>query len=215
MDDTVPPVITLFEAYGAGADEVGPRLAEALGVRWVGQSVTIDELEAADARGAGRINARQFVVSSAMTDVGSTQLVENPGEAIVQRQASEAAELAATGAVILGRNATLALAGRPRTLHVKLDADPRFRVRRAASIEGVTEAQADLRRRREDAARAELSLETWHWDPRATSHFDLVVDTRTFGSTAPWTSSSTPSPASRGSRARGAAPRLGARVGVR
>lgn len=181
MLGSLPPVITLFESYGAGADEVGPRLAEALGVAWVGQSVSTQTLEAADARGTGRINIGQFIVSSAMTDIGSVGLVESPGDVVVRRQSAECAQFALEGAVILGRNATLALAGRANTLHVKLDADPRFRVRRAAASGQVTEAQADLRRRREDNARAELSLETWHWDPRATDHFDLVVDTETFG----------------------------------
>jgi hypothetical protein len=31
---STPPVVTLFESYGAGASEVGPRVAQSLGVRW-------------------------------------------------------------------------------------------------------------------------------------------------------------------------------------
>lgn len=178
---TNPPVVTLFESFGAGADEIGPRVAEALGVPWLQQQVTTGELERADPKGTGRISVNQFIVSNAMTDIGSTDLVESPVAAIVREQAMTVRELARGGGVILGRNATMALAGRPNTLHVKLDASPRFRVERAARLGGISEQQADLRRRREDSARAELSLETWRWDPRLTEHFDLVINTETFG----------------------------------
>lgn len=174
-------MITLFEAYGAGADEVGPLLAEALGVRWVGQSVSTGELEEADPKGTGRLNIGRFIVSSSLSDIGSVDLVEDPRERVVRRQARELAALAEPGAVVLGRNATMALAGRPNTLHVKLDAAVEFRVARAADAAGIPPRLADLRRRREDSARAGLSLETWHWDPRLSDHFDLVVDTQTFG----------------------------------
>lgn len=178
---TLPPVVTLFESYGAGADEVGPQVAAALGVPWVGQQVSTADLDAADPKGTGRISVSQFIVSTGMTDIGSTDLVQSPLERLIQRQAMTVKELSAKGGVILGRNATMVLAGRPNTLHVKLDASPQFRVERAASRTGSTFQQADLRRRREDAARAELSLESWHWDPRLTEHFDLVINTETFG----------------------------------
>lgn len=181
MTMVVPPVVTLFESFGAGADEVGPEVAKKLGVQWVGQSVSTSTLEALDPKGSGRISTRQFIVSSAMTDIGSVGLIQDPMEHIVRKQAVDCGGFASNGAVILGRNATMALAGRPNTLHVKLDASPVFRVKRAARVGGVTEEQADLRRRREDAARAEMSLETWRWDPRLTEHFDLVLNTETFG----------------------------------
>jgi len=180
-ENTFLPVVTLFESYGAGADEVGPRLADELGVPWCGQQVSTATLEEADPKGTGRISVNQFIVSSSMTDIGSTDLVESPLVRLVQQQAITVKQLAEGGGVILGRNATLILAGRRHTLHVKLDASPAFRVARAARLAGITPQQADVRRRREDAARAELSLESWHWDPRLSEHFDLVVNTETFG----------------------------------
>lgn len=180
-ESTNPPVVTLFESFGAGADEVGPLVADALGVPWFQQQVSTGELEEADPKGTGRISINQFIVGNAMTDIGSTDLVESPIAAIVRQQAMTVRELTKDGGVILGRNATMALAGRPNTLHVKLDGSARFRVERAARVAGISEHQADLRRRREDAARAELSLESWRWDPRLTEHFDLVINTETFG----------------------------------
>ncbi len=41
------PVVTLFEMYGSGATEVGPKVAEALGVPWVSQAFTSEAIEEA------------------------------------------------------------------------------------------------------------------------------------------------------------------------
>ena len=40
-------VVTLFELYGSGATEVGPSVAEALGVPWVSQAFTSEAIEEA------------------------------------------------------------------------------------------------------------------------------------------------------------------------
>ena len=40
-----PPVVTLFEKYGAGASYIGPRVAEALGVRWLEQAFSSTDIE--------------------------------------------------------------------------------------------------------------------------------------------------------------------------
>ena len=39
------PVVTLFEQYGAGADYIGPKLAERFGVQYVGYRWSSEELE--------------------------------------------------------------------------------------------------------------------------------------------------------------------------
>src|SRR4029450_9138484 len=50
----IPPVVTLFEKYGAGARYVGPRVAEALGVEWMDQAFSSADIESAKYPGAGR-----------------------------------------------------------------------------------------------------------------------------------------------------------------
>ena len=40
-----PPVVTLFEKYGAGARHVGPRVAKALGVEWMDQAFSSADIE--------------------------------------------------------------------------------------------------------------------------------------------------------------------------
>ena len=49
-----PPVVTLFEKYGAGARYIGPRVAEALGVEWMDQAFSSADIESAKYPGTGR-----------------------------------------------------------------------------------------------------------------------------------------------------------------
>ena len=49
-----PPVVTLFEKYGAGARYIGPRVAKALGVEWMDQAFSSADIESAKYPGAGR-----------------------------------------------------------------------------------------------------------------------------------------------------------------
>ena len=44
-DRAARPVVTIFESYGSGAEEVGPRVAEALGVAYHAQAFSSEQLE--------------------------------------------------------------------------------------------------------------------------------------------------------------------------
>ena len=80
----IPPVVTIFESYGSGADEVGPRVAEALGVAVHAQAFSSDELEgSAEQRDEGLL-AR---VLTAMG--GSYAALEGPAVAMAQRDDHE------------------------------------------------------------------------------------------------------------------------------
>lgn len=175
------PVITLFEAYGSGALVLGPLLAEKLGVPWIGQQVSSQQLEAADPKGTGRVDVRGFLQSLAFVDVGSIELLESPYVAMARKQAIAVQDLVKEGGVILGRNATVILNERPNALHVKLEGPVDERIARAAEREGITKEQAALRMVREDNARAEMSLDVWGWDPRKTAFFDMVLNVDSFG----------------------------------
>lgn len=175
------PLITMFEAFGAGADVIGPRLAERLGVPWIGQVLSSGDMEAMDPKGTGRVDVTGFLRSLAFADQGSVELLESPYVSLAREQAASVRELVREGGVILGRNATVILADRPAALHVKLEASPAFRVANAAGHAGISAEQAALRQRREDAARAQISLDVWGWDPRLSGYYDLVVNVETFG----------------------------------
>lgn len=174
-------VVSIFESYGAGAGHVGPEVAARLSLPYVGQGHSSADLEAADTKGSGRVNLTSFYAALAWTDTVTTSLIEDPMRARAKEQATLVYDLMQDGGVILGRNGTVILSQVPGSLHVKLDAPMDYRVQRACQVAGITREQADLRRRREDTARAEMSLALWGWDPRMTDHFDLVINTEKFG----------------------------------
>ena len=91
----------------------------------------------------------------------------------------EVQEQARQGGVITGRNAALILAKWPAALHVKLDGPLAQRIERAARDSGISVDRAAKRQKREDQMRADMSLQLYGWDPRATDRYDLVVNTGT------------------------------------
>jgi cytidylate kinase len=177
------PVVTLFESYGSGAEEVGPRVADALGVTFHAQAFSSDQLEETpDPRADDSLLSR---VLSAMG--GSYAALDGPSVAMAQRDDHElvlrntrwVTEAAESGGVIVGRNGALILARWPGALHVRLDAPVERRVERAAVSSGITPARAARRQRREDDLRADMSLRFYGWDPRDPTRYDLVLNTGT------------------------------------
>ena len=56
-----PPVVTLFEKYGAAARYIGPRVADVLGVAWLDQAVSSADIESARVTRARAERARRGV----------------------------------------------------------------------------------------------------------------------------------------------------------
>lgn len=183
-----PIVVTIFETYGAGADAIGPRVAEALGSPFHTQAFSSEELERAEADRA----EVEPVLGRVLSAMGGSPMLSlgygtNPGPDIPmgQRDAYELAEentrivfeQARQGGVILGRNATYILNKRPATLHVKLDRPVRERIRLGADASGIDIDRAEQRQKREDRLRAEMSVRFYGWDPRDLDRYDLVVNT--------------------------------------
>jgi len=176
------PVVTIFESYGSGADEVGRRVAEALGVAFHPQAFSSEQLEEQPKRADDGLLARVFAAMG-----GSYAALDGPAVAMAQRDDHElvlrnnrwVTETAASGAVIVGRNGALILAGWPGALHVLLDAPVPLRVERAARTSGISPERAARRQRREDAIRADMSIQLYGWDPREPARYDLVLNTGT------------------------------------
>jgi cytidylate kinase len=185
MSDTLPgaagsrrPVVTLFESYGSGASYIGPRVAQALGVPFHEQAFSSQQIEDAAERREG-----EGVLSRFFGTVGGSYAgIEGPSVAMAQRDDYELVlentrivqEQANQGGVIVGRNGAMILASRPGTLHVQLDGPLAQRIERAARDSGI-----DIQRAAKRQVRAEISLEFYHWDPRETDRYDLVVNTGT------------------------------------
>lgn len=174
------PVVTLWETYGSGAATVGPAVASALGVPFLPQRFSSDDLEAAE----GRLGFGDTLLTRILGTLGRAGSAADAGVfsgALVAEDVAEGVrelrDAVADGGVVVGRNATVILADLPHALHVKLDGPLQDRLARASREDGIDLAHARARQAREDRVRAELSLRLHNWDPRHNDRFDLVVNT--------------------------------------
>ncbi|WP_434550295.1 cytidylate kinase-like family protein [Microlunatus sp. Y2014] len=177
-----PPVVTIWEYYGAGATQIGTVVADELGVPFHPQAFTSEDIEGSeDSRLAN--NAMLTRVFSAMggayggfdgRDIVATQkdkrdLITDNDETVLNS--------ARSGGVIIGRNATVILARRPNTVHVLLTGAVDDRVARAAEETGEPTSRIADRQRREDRVRADMSKVLYGWDPRLPDRYDIVINT--------------------------------------
>jgi cytidylate kinase len=181
-----PPVVTLFEKYGAGARYIGPRVATALGVEWLDQAFSSADIESEKYPGAGRVGDQggglarflgRFAPGAAVLDDASIPLAQAQDAEMAAENTRIVKESAARGVVMLGRNGALILGDVPTALHVQLDAPVDVRIARAAKDEGLDLAQAARRQRSEDWVRAEMSEKFYHWNPMSIDRYALVVNT--------------------------------------
>mgnify|MGYP003440252520 FL=1 len=178
------PVVTLFESYGSGAEQVGAKVAEALGVQFLTQQYSTEMIEEASAAQADsedgflmRFFKRFGQPSTDHLDnilIPSDQHDDNELKIELNRTLLD---FTRNGGVVLGRNGTVVLAGNPKALHVKLDGPVETRVARAAALAGIDEDRAARRQVNEDESRAAMALRLYNWDPRHDEHYDLVVNT--------------------------------------
>ncbi|MBZ2195888.1 cytidylate kinase-like family protein [Occultella gossypii] len=176
------PVVTLFEHYGAGAQAVGTKVAEALGLPFHGQAFSSEDIEGG---GPDRLaqNATLATVYAAMggayggfdgRDVVATQQDKYD---LVMDNNRTVRSYAESGGVIVGRNATVILADRPNTVHVLLTGALVDRVARAAQQAEIPLDRAAARQQREDDVRGEMSKVLYGWDPRLPDRYDMVFNT--------------------------------------
>ena len=178
---SVAPVVTLFETYGSGATQIGARVAEALGVPFLGQRFTSEEVEAGEMKAyedgpIGRFLSAFGTYSPNQEGVRSTAIGQAQDNEAVRQNHAQVLQAAAAGAVVLGRNATAILADRPGTLHVKLIGQLADRLARAARVDGIDAATA-ARRQNEDRHRAQLTHQLYYRDATDPLSFDLVLNT--------------------------------------
>jgi cytidylate kinase len=183
----VDPVVTISASYGAGGSVVAPRLAERLGWPFVdrmihgrtaalpgesGESVSPDEVGP-----PGLLETLLSGAAGAGVLVGPAPLAETVMELRERADAALAALMAGAGGVVLGRAAAVVLAGRPRTVHVRLDGPPERRIARAAGLEGIDLATARDRQVRTDRARNLFVRRLYRRDPEDPALYHLRLDT--------------------------------------
>jgi glucuronide carrier protein len=177
------PVVTVNEEYGAGASYVAERVAQRLGVPYVGTRFSSADLERAETGGPGRTDGsvsnflRSFSRTPNEVDASVAADAEIDAE-LVRRNIEEVLDMVKdSGGVIVGRDATVILARMRGALHVRLHAPVEARVSRAAQTPGVSRDVAKRRLQHEDRVRTQMSQRLMHWDPAEASHYDLVIDT--------------------------------------
>lgn len=179
-------IITMWELYGCGMEQIAARVAAELGLPVHGQAFSSEAVEESMAQrekeGAlGRFlrnltPASLPVPSSGDAVIGQARTVEETARQVT----ADVNRFAADGGVILGRNGAFLLNERPGALHVKLVGKTAARVARAAGLFGISEERSAKRQPLEDDFRRELSLQYFRFDPTTDDYYDLVIDTTRF-----------------------------------
>ncbi|SHG96861.1 AAA family ATPase [Geodermatophilus nigrescens] len=182
-------VVTISASYGAGGPEVGPAVADRLGLAFHDRAiparvagrlgVSQDDAEANDervVRGLWRLVASL----GAMPDPigGVVPLTGEPDERAYREQTERVLREIADGpgGVVLGRAGALVLRDRPDALHVRLDGPPEARLRAAVERYGRPEEETRREMQANDTTREAYVRHFYRCDPAAVRHYHLVVD---------------------------------------
>ncbi len=179
---TPTPCISLSRALGAGATEIGQRLASRLGYEFFDRQILDRIANAAHAR-------RQIVESlDERARAGLERYVADLFRRDVFHESDYLRWLVDTivglgehgGAVILGRGAQFILPVE-RTLRVLVVAPADERARRVAQRESLSLADATRRVELADRERTEFARQMLRFDPDDASRYDVAVNTATLG----------------------------------
>jgi hypothetical protein len=182
-------VVTLSASYGAGGSQVGPRLADRLGVAFLDRvipttvaerlAVPLDDALAHD--DAVRSVLERLLMRfapAAQAFSGTATPPELVGERSFLKTTEEVIrEHAAAGSgVILGRAAAVVLRDTPRALHVRLDGPAERRLAQAITLEGVDRETAARHMRETDRAREAYVQQFYGVDARDATLYHMVID---------------------------------------
>lgn len=180
---TNPPVVTLFELYGAGATTIGEKVAERLGLPFHGQAFSSGEIagrpEATDSENQALLANVLSLLGGAYSTLEDREVVGTQEQKyqLIADNTRAVKQFAKQGGVIMGRNATVILADRPNSLHVLLTGDVEDRVKRAAQRLGISEAESAKRRANEEDVRRQMSRTLYGWDPSTPDRYDMLINT--------------------------------------
>jgi cytidylate kinase len=190
-------VVAISAAYGTRSGQIGPKLAERLGVPFVDRAIAL--------RVAGRLDVsideavkhwepapRSFVerMVSAFLGADTVAPVGPPPDIVTPedfRQATERVvlEQAATGAgVILGRGAVAVLHDNPAVLRVRLSGPADRRLEQAVHTSGLSESDARDTMHHLDRYHAEYLKQFYGVDIDDPSRYHLTIDATAFDNDA-------------------------------
>ncbi len=177
------PVVTINELYGAGGATVAQRVAERLGVPYIGARFSSEALEQLERDHQADVEhdpgTSRFLRSLSRTGVDADASIAADAEsdsAIVLQNTSEVVTAVRAGGVVVGRDGVAVLATMPQAVHVRLVGSPDSRIDRAMES-GISRQVATERLEREDVMRTAMSQRLMKYDPADAHHYDLVIDT--------------------------------------
>jgi cytidylate kinase len=182
-------LVTLSATYGAGGSEVGPALAQRLGVPFVDRLIpaqVADGLGVRNDEACAHDEVSQGLVARFLTNLAPAGQAFGTA-APAQRGLSERdflamteqviRERAASGqGVILGRAAAVVLSDDARGVHVRLDGPREARVLQAMRIQKIDRSTAERRLEDTDRARHAYVRHFYHEDARDPALYHLVID---------------------------------------
>ena len=182
-------VVTLSASYGAGGSQVGPRLADRLGVAFLDRVIptTVAErlavpLDDALAHDDAVRSVLERVLMRFAPAAQAFSGTATPPELVDERSFLKATEevirehAAAGSGVILGRAAAVVLRDTPGALHVRLDGPAERRLAQAITLEGVDRETAARHMRETDHAREAYVQQFYGVDARDATLYHLVID---------------------------------------
>jgi cytidylate kinase len=183
-------LITLSAPYGAGGSQVGPAVAERLGVPFVDRAIptgVAERLAVSLAHAEQRDEAVGSWLSRALLSFGQVGPVLGGATPVPEevlgddafRRATEdvlCQHAAGDGAVILGRAAAVVLGSLSGALHVRLTGPVGARIEQGMRLEAVDRATAERHVAETDRAREAYVQHFYRTNPRDPDLYHLLID---------------------------------------
>jgi cytidylate kinase len=186
-------IVTISASYGAGGSELGPRVAQRLGVRFVDRAIpvavaqelgiSVEEAEAVQQNSSSRL----WQAFARLSPLGGMAIPPAAGQAASDRELLEVTQaqlckVADDGdAVILGHAAAVVLADREAAVHIRLDGSPAGRIRSAMHQHGIDADEAASQQKDNDRIRSGYVQHFYRADSADPCHYHLVLDTVRLG----------------------------------
>ncbi|MBA3420205.1 MAG: cytidylate kinase-like family protein [Geodermatophilaceae bacterium] len=183
-------IVTISASYGALGSQIGPEVAEILGLPFVDRAipasvahklgVSLDDAEAKDetvASGLWRVISSMALLPD-LSGAGPLAATPAPDERAFREKTEQVLHevAASTGGVILGRAGAVVLADIPDALHVRLDGPADARLARAQEYAEPDERIDMSILRENDAARIAYWRHFYRRDAHDCRQYHLVVD---------------------------------------
>lgn len=183
-------IVTISASYGARGSEIGPAVAEVLGLPFVDRAipasvarklgVSFDDAAAKDetvSTGLWRLITSMALVPD-LSGAGPLAYGVVPDERAFREQTEQVLHevAASTGGVILGRAGAVVLGDEPGALHVRLDGPPAARLAIARAHTDPAEQVDETTVRDNDAARSSYWRHFYRRDWHDCRQYHLVLD---------------------------------------